>query len=80
MIPSVVKVIPLDNYVLTITFDNGQTGVLNLQSIINFGVFSQLKDPEIFRQVRVAFDTIEWQNGIDIDPEYVYKNCKFINQ
>ena len=28
----------------------------------------------IFRKVRVSFDTIEWENGVDFDPEVLYAN------
>ena len=32
------------------------------------------------RQVHVAFDTIEWPGGIDLDPEFVRKHCVLSNQ
>jgi hypothetical protein len=33
-------------------------------------------DYEKFRRVRVSFDTIEWDEGVDLDPEFVYKKSK----
>jgi len=38
------------------------------------GVFEALKDDCLFRKVRVSFDTIEWENGVDFDPEVLYAN------
>ena len=29
----------------------------------------------LFLKVRVSFDTIEWENGIDLDPQFVYEKC-----
>jgi hypothetical protein len=75
MYPSVKDVKPHDDYVLFITFDNGECGVLDMKEYLNFGVFQRLKDHNVFKRVRVAFDTIEWDSGIDLDPEFVYEKC-----
>ena len=76
MYPSVKKVVPVDDYVLSIVFDNGERGKLDMKNYLDFGVFRRLKDPDFFRRVRVSFDTIEWDSGIDLDPEFVYAKCK----
>lgn len=76
MYPSVQEVVPGDDYVLSIVFDNGESGTLDMKPVLDFGVFQRIKDLEAFRRVRVAFDTIEWDCGVDLDPEYVYANCK----
>lgn len=75
MYPSIKKVIPTEDYLLSIDFDNGEHGILDMAPFLNFGVFQQLKDRNAFRRVRVAFDTIEWDSGIDLDPEFVYDKC-----
>ncbi|MBC8183021.1 DUF2442 domain-containing protein [candidate division KSB1 bacterium] len=31
------------------------------------------KDVSEFKKVRVSFDTIEWENGFDLDPEFLYE-------
>jgi hypothetical protein len=79
MYPSVKKVVPGDNYILSIVFENGEKGHLDMKPILDFDVFQQLKNYEAFRQVRVAFDTIEWDCGVDLDPEYVYTRCRAKN-
>lgn len=76
MYPSVIDVVPGDNYVLSVSFDNGENGVLDMKPVLDFGVFQRIKDYDSFRRVRVAFDTIEWDCGVDLDPEYVYSRCK----
>ena len=76
MYPSVQTVIPGDDYTLSIVFENGETGILDMKPVLGLGVFQRLRDYEVFRKVRVAFDTIEWEGGIDLDPEYVYARCK----
>lgn len=80
MYPSVKEVIPGDDHTLSVVFDNGENGILDMKPMLNFGVFQRIKDYEAFKRVRISFDTIEWECGIDLDPEYVYERCAASNQ
>ena len=75
MNPSVTQVTPGEDYVLSLVFDNGESGLLDMKPMLDFGVFERIKDYDAFSRVRVAFDTIEWECGVDLDPEYVYAKC-----
>jgi len=75
MYRAVKEVTAHEDYTLTIVFDNDDTGVLDMKPMLDFGVFRQLNDYQTFKQVRVAFDTIEWDCGVDLDPEFVYEKC-----
>lgn len=75
MYPAVIEVTPENDYVLKITFDNGECGFLDMKHVLEFGVFQRIKDKDAFRRVKVSFDTIEWDCGVDLDPEYVYRQC-----
>lgn len=76
MYPSVLKVTPSEDYTLSFVFDNGEKGTLDMKQFLDFGVFSKLKDYDVFKKVRVSFDAIEWEGGIDLDPEFIYEKCK----
>jgi hypothetical protein len=80
MYPSVSEVVPGDDYTLSIHFDNGEHGTLDMKPFLGFGVFQRLKDPNAFKQVRVVFDTIEWSSGADLDPEFVYRKCQNLDK
>lgn len=43
MYPTITKVTPKDDYILSITFDNGENGQLDIKPILNFGVFKKIK-------------------------------------
>jgi len=75
MNPSVIKVTPRENYQIYVEFDNDECGILNMEPYLNFGVFNTIKDFASFSKVRVSFDTIEWENGVDLDPQFVYEKC-----
>ena len=76
MYPSVTDVVPQDDFMLDITFSNGESGILDMKPYLNFGIFNRIKDYRSFEKVAVAFDTIEWESGVDLDPEFVYDKCK----
>ena len=80
MHPAVISVKCEDDYVLSVTFDNGESGLLDMKPYLDFGVFRKIKDPDIFRTVHVSFDAIAWESGADIDPEFVYKKCRVVQQ
>ena len=75
MYPSVKEVVPRDDYTLSVSFENGERGILDMKPMLEIGVFRRIKDYEAFRRVRVSFDTIEWTCGVDLDPEFVYAKC-----
>jgi hypothetical protein len=76
MYPSVKNVTPTEDYLLSIDFDNGERGILDMKPYLDFGVFQRLKEHNAFKRVRVSFDTIEWDSGIDLDPEFIYNKSQ----
>ena len=76
MHPSVKKVIPREDHTLAIIFENGESGILDIKPMLHFGIFQRIKDVDNFMRVRVSFDTIQWDCGVDLDPEYVYAGSR----
>lgn len=70
---AVVKVKPLDNYKLKITFKNDEVRVFDMKPYLEKGIYKELKDEEKFKTVKVSFDSVEWCNQADIDPEFLYE-------
>ncbi len=73
---SIKAVTPLENYLLRLTFENGEVREFDMRSQLDYGIFRELKDERLFRQVRVGFETIEWPNGADLDPELLYEESR----
>ena len=71
----------LENYCLLLKFENGEERIFDVKPYLNIGRFKELKNKDLFRKVRVSFDTIEWPNQLDLDPELLYKksSSKFNN-
>ncbi len=69
-----VKVVkPLDNFNLLLTFENGENRKLDMSPYLDKGIFKELKDISVFNTVKISFDSIEWANEADLDPEFLYK-------
>ena len=75
MYHDVVKIKCLRNFRLEVTFDDGKTGILDCKPIIEKGgVFSVLKNPDVFNKAKIhkELGVITWNNEIDIAPETAY--------
>ena len=66
------------DYTLILTFDNGEVKVFDMKPYLNLGIFKELKDLKLFNSVRKSFDSVEWPNEADMDPEILYYESKSI--
>ena len=71
---SVKQVKPLEDFKLLLTFENGETRIFDMNPYLEKGIFKELKDIQLFNSVKVSFDSIEWQNEADMDPEMLYED------
>jgi hypothetical protein len=80
MYQAVVNVRANEDFSLAVVFEDGSEGVLDITPYLNFGVFKKLADLETFKRVRIAFDTVEWDCGVDLDPEFIRAKCRIIEK
>ena len=71
----VTQVVYLKDYKLRLTFDDGVAKDVDLSDELYGEIFEPLKDIELFEHVTVNADTntIEWPNGADFAPEFLYE-------
>ena len=70
---AVTNVKPIKNYNLILTFENGEKRQFDMNPYLDKGIFKELRDIAKFNTVKISFDTIEWENEADLDPEILYK-------
>jgi hypothetical protein len=75
---SIKEVKPASDYLLHLTFDNGEIRQFDMKPYLNFGIFQELKDLSLFNTVHISFDTIEWNNEADLDPEFLYSESRLL--
>ncbi len=74
--PKITKVEVLDNYELLLYFETGEKKVYDMKKNFKYECFKKLKNMELFRTVRPAGITIEWETGEDINPDDLYLNSR----
>ena len=67
----------LDKYSLTLRFEDGSTGKVDIAKYIDQGtVFQKLQDPDYFRGFRIEYGTLVWGEGeVNIAPETLYEEA-----
>lgn len=60
------------DYCIRITFNNGVTKVVDLKDELNGIVYEPLHQLDYFKTFQVKYNTIEWPNGADYAPEYLF--------
>jgi len=65
-----------DGYTVSIEFNDGQNGKINFKNELekdHRAIIQELLDLEIFKTVKIEYDTLSWDNGVDFAPEYLYE-------
>lgn len=65
----------VSEYKLLLTFEDGSIKLVDLERELDGEIFEPLKDVNYFKTVRVNpdLDTIVWENGADISPDFLYQ-------
>ena len=69
---------PLEDYYLLLKFENNEEKIFDVKPYLEIGKFKELKNKKLFKTVRVSFDSIEWDNQLDLDPELLYQKSKAV--
>ena len=70
---SVIGVTPLGDHTLMLEFENREKRIFDMTPYLDTGKFFELRDPLLFRSVAEKYDSIEWPNRLDLDPEFLYE-------
>jgi hypothetical protein len=66
----------LKDYKLELQFSDGWSGTVDFKNMLSGKKYLPLKDLSLFKQYGLVNGTIEWVNGADFAPEYLYKMAK----
>ncbi len=71
----------LHDYVIWLRFNDGTEGEVDLSAELDGEVFGPLRDIQKFASFRVdpLVETIVWENGADLAPEFLYENTKILH-
>lgn len=77
--PLLTEAVPLRDYTVRVSFEDGTSGDVDLSYVVDYGgVFEPLRDPSYFRRLRADPEagTIVWPNQADIAPETLYAHAR----
>ena len=67
------KAVILPGYRIRVTFSTGETRVFNMEKMLDYPVYTKLKDEAVFSNFTIRRGVVTWDDGnIDIAPEYMY--------
>jgi hypothetical protein len=69
----------LGGYRLWMRFSDGTEGEIDLTDLVandSRPIVAALRDPALFALLKVDMDTVVWENGFDLAPEYLHAKAK----
>jgi hypothetical protein len=73
MFLEIIKAKYLNDYKIFLEFNDGVSMTVDLANELEGEVYEPLKNKHYFKNLSIKFNTIEWDNGADIAPEYLYR-------
>ena len=76
----IIKVEPLKDYKLLLTFNNNEKKIKDMKQYLDKGVFRKLKNINFFNTAEIKFGTISWAENIDICADSLYDTSENYNE
>ena len=72
MNPRVTSVEAVKNHFLKLSFENDEIKLFDASPFLDKGIFKELQDYNYFKQVSVAFGSVEWPHEQDFSNDTLY--------
>jgi len=70
--PRVMAVTPAADYMLLLTFTNGERRIFDAKPLLETAAFKPLINKSFFQSVKVAYGSVLWPQDIDYCPDTLY--------
>lgn len=67
------------DYQIQLRFNDHKEGIVDLKETMaqdHRVIFQELMDINAFKKFHVEMDTVVWENGLDLAPEFLYENIQ----
>lgn len=62
----------ISGYDIRVTFDDGTSGIIHLNDLVEKGIFKVLQDKDQFSKVYTTGSSIAWSDELEIDATKIY--------
>ena len=76
----VIKVEPLKDYKLLLTFNNNEKKIKDMKPYLDKGVFKKLNNINFFNTVEIKYGPISWGENIDMCADSLYDTSENYNE
>ncbi|MBK6722022.1 MAG: DUF2442 domain-containing protein [Acidobacteria bacterium] len=75
----VTEATPNDDFTIDLRFDDGSLRRFDAKPYLDKGVFRELKNIHYFRNLSLAYGTVQWPNEQDFAPDTLYIESELLN-
>ena len=68
----------VNDFKINIQFNTDEKGTVDLKNKLDKKIFEPLKNETFFKNFKLNNWTIEWENGADFSPEFLYNSIERI--
>lgn len=69
----IIEAVYQQDFQILLKFNDGTEGIVDLENKLKGPIFEALKEKNYFRQFKLKSWTLEWPNGADLAPEFLYE-------
>ena len=62
----------INDFKIFLEFNDGISKTVDLENELKGEIFQPLRNVSYFKNFKIRYNTIEWDNGADFAPEYLY--------
>jgi hypothetical protein len=73
MLVKVIEAVYIKDYSIQFTFNTSEKKIIDLKDQLWGEIFEPLNNQDVFRTYKLNDFTIEWPNGADFSPEFLYE-------
>ena len=77
--PYIEKVETTAPFTVLIQYKTGEKRLFNAENYLTGEIFIPLRDEKLFNQYKISFNTLEWPNGADFAPEFIWEHSTALN-
>ena len=72
LLPRVVNVQPLDDFLLKVKFKDDSVKLFDVKPYLKYPAFQRLNNSSFFSQAHVEHGTVVWDDMLDLSPDSLY--------